>query len=292
MSHKRAWFVHIVILTGVLAFAGSVQSDAAWPRMVESANGVSISYEVHGTGEPTLVFIHGWSCDARYWRAQVPRFSANHRVVTIDLAGHGHSALDRDTYTMAAFGADVAAVVEQAGGEQVVLIGHSMGGPVSVHAAKRMPERVTGIVGVDTFHEVAQELSQEEYDSWMAPLREDFRHGAREFVPQMFIEETDSELRDWVVADMSSAAPEVAVSAMEQMLMDTRSGQALAVFENLEVPVVAINADLWPTNVEGNREHLDSFDAVILEGTDHFLHMAVPETFNRELEKVIAELSD
>ena len=40
-----------------------------------SKDGTPISYEIYGNGEPTLVFVHGWSCDARYWRAQLPHFS-------------------------------------------------------------------------------------------------------------------------------------------------------------------------------------------------------------------------
>ncbi|GAB6058388.1 alpha/beta fold hydrolase [Desulfonatronum parangueonense] len=285
------------LLVGAVAFcflifmlSAQVLADSVWPRMVGSADGVPISYEVHGTGEPTLVFVHGWSCDGRYWRMQAPYFSNNHRVVVIDLAGHGHSGLGREEYTMDAFGKDVQAVVEEVGAEQVILVGHSMGGPVSVAAARLMPGRVIGVIGVDTFHDVSHPMTREEFDSWMALLRPDFATGAARFVGQMFIEKTDPALRDWVVADMSAAPPKAALSAMEHMLSAVVSGEALSAFDGLETPIVAINADLWPTNVEANQRHMHSFDVVIMEGTDHFLHMAVPESFNRKLEDVIAGL--
>ena len=67
------------------------QAQTVWPRVALSKDGTPISYEVHGAGDPTLVFVHGWSCDARYWREQVPYFSKKYRVITVDLAGHGHS---------------------------------------------------------------------------------------------------------------------------------------------------------------------------------------------------------
>ncbi|PTN34438.1 alpha/beta hydrolase [Desulfonatronum sp. SC1] len=280
--------VAIGCFLSLLMLNTQVLADSVWPRMVGSADGVPISYEVHGTGEPTLVFVHGWSCDGRYWRMQVPHFSKNHRVVVIDLAGHGHSGLGREDYAMDAFGEDVQAVVEEVGAEQVILVGHSMGGPVSVAAARLMPGRVIGVIGVDIFQDVSHPMTQEEFDSWMGLLQPDFAAGAAQFVRQMFIEKTDPVLRDWVVADMSAAPPKVAVSAMEQMLSDVVSGDALFAFDGLETPIVAINADLWPTNVEANRRHMHSFDAVIIEGTDHFLHMAEPEAFNRKLEGVIA----
>ncbi len=85
----------------------AAQAWAEWPRIAASKDGVPISFEVHGSGEPTLVFVHGWSCDSRYWREQVPALSPKHRVVVLDLAGHGHSGAGRKRYTTAAFGAIV-----------------------------------------------------------------------------------------------------------------------------------------------------------------------------------------
>ena len=73
----------------------SVHAETQWPRVAVSKDGTPISYEVFGTGEPLLAFVHGWSCDARYWRAQVPVFSKKHRVMVLDLAGHGHSGTSR-----------------------------------------------------------------------------------------------------------------------------------------------------------------------------------------------------
>src|SRR5512136_2917958 len=80
-SARPVGWLAIVLLT-----CGTIQAQTEWPRVVASKDGVPISYEVHGQGEPTLVFVHGWSCDARYWRAQLAQFSKNHRVVTLDLA--------------------------------------------------------------------------------------------------------------------------------------------------------------------------------------------------------------
>src|SRR3954466_8079218 len=115
----------------------------------KSADGVPIHYEVQGRGEPALVFVHGWAIDGRYWDAQVPVFARTHRVVTLDLAGHGRSGRERKDWTVAAFGQDVRAVVEALKLPRVVLIGHSMSGNVVLEAAKMMPECVVGIIPVD-----------------------------------------------------------------------------------------------------------------------------------------------
>lgn len=287
----RGFTLHGVRYLGLvllLAFANqALAAEVNWPRMTDSADGVPIAYEVQGSGEPTLVFIHGWSSDGRYWRGQLPYFSQSHRVVTIDLAGHGHSGLGRDAFTMPAFGEDVKAVLDDLEVEQALLIGHSMGGPVSVEAARLVPERVIGIVGVDTFHHVASEISQEQRDGMLEPLQQDFAPAARQFVASMFIESTDPKLRDWIMHDVAAAPPEVAISVMEDMLSRHADGEAARHFEELTIPVVAINADLWPTDIEANRQLMPEFEAVIMEDTDHFLHMAEPAAFNRELERMI-----
>ncbi len=118
-----------------------------------------------------------------------------------------------------------------------------------------------------------------------------FKTRAAGFVGQMFVDGTEPGLRNWIVADMAAASPEVAISAMENMLADAVSGAVLDAFDGLEVPLMAINADLWPTEVEANRSHLPRFEAAIVEGTDHFLHMAEPEAFNRALAEVIGALT-
>jgi pimeloyl-ACP methyl ester carboxylesterase len=69
-----------------------------------SADGVLINYEVQGHRLPALIFIHGWSCDLTYWQKQVDYFASRYTVVAIDLGGHGDSGLNRDRWTMPAFG--------------------------------------------------------------------------------------------------------------------------------------------------------------------------------------------
>lgn len=87
-----------------------------------------IAYDVVGKGNTALIFIHGWSCDGRYWQNQIPYFAKEYQVITVDLAGHGHSSLNRAEYSMGAFANDVKAIVEQEHIDRAILIGHSMGG--------------------------------------------------------------------------------------------------------------------------------------------------------------------
>lgn len=275
----------------ILAF-GETQAQAEWPRVVLSKDGTPVSYEVYGAGEPALVFVHGWSCDSRYWREQVPVFSRKNRVIVLDLAGHGHSGMTRTKYTMAAFGEDVRAVTEATGSRSVILIGHSMGGSVIAEAARLMPGRVIGLIGIDTLENIEYPLTPEELRKMIAPLEANFQTGSRQFVGEMISPGTAPLVREWILSDISAAPPAVALSAINEMMTQYITGDAAGIFEQIRIPVVTVNGDMWPVNYEANRRHMFSYEAIVLKGADHFLMMDRPEEFNRALKRAIRMLAD
>lgn len=286
-------FVSLVFCLVFLAFSFlEVQAQAVWPRVALSKDGTPISYEVYGAGEPTIVFVHGWSCDARYWREQMPYFSKKHRVVTLDLAGHGHSGTTRKHYTMEAFGDDVRAVTEATSGSKVILVGHSMGGSVIAEAARLMPGRVIGLIGIDTLENIEYPMTREELQKLVAPLEENFRDGSRQFVGDMIASKTDPQLHEWILSDMSAAPSSVAMSAMKEMMSQYITGKAAKVFEEIRIPVITVNGDLWPINYEANRRHMFSYNAIVLKEADHFLMIDRPIDFNKALEKAILMLME
>jgi pimeloyl-ACP methyl ester carboxylesterase len=290
MPAGKHWVCLVASMLFLILTVGVIRAETEWPHMAFSKDGVPISYEIYGSGEPTLVFVHGWSCDARYWRSQLPYFSKNHRVVTLDLAGHGHSGAARSQYTMAAFGEDVRAVVEATGSRSVILIGHSMGGPVIAEAALLMPDRVTGLIGIDTFKNIESPLTGRVLKKMMAPLEEDFQKGSRQFAGRMISPRTDPQLREWILSDIAAAPPAVALSAMKEMMSQYVTGEAAKTFDKIRIPVITVNGDLLPINYEANRRHMFSFDAIVLKEADHFLMMDRPEEFNQALEQAVNKL--
>ena len=279
--------IYVITIMLLMLLSGTALAQSVWPGVAISRDGTPIAYEVQGSGETTLVFVHGWSCDARYWRMQVPAFANKYRVITLDLAGHGHSGAKRERYTMTAFGEDVKAVAEATGSERVILIGHSMGGTVIVEAARLMPKRVIGLIGVDTLENIEYPLTTEEFEKMVAPMKADFSSGVREFVKEMIVPATDPTLAEWILADMSSAPSEIALSATEEMMSLYITGEAAKMFKDVRVPVVSVNADLWPIDYEANRRHMASYEAIVLKGADHFLMMARPLEFNGALERAV-----
>ena len=291
MQIKLKTFCKIVCLVLLILAFGDAPAAAEWPHIVFSKDGTPISYEIFGAGEPTLVFVHGWSCDARYWRAQVPVFSKKYRVVVLDLAGHGHSGMSRKKYSMGSFGEDVRAVTESTGSHSVILIGHSMGGSVIAEASRRMPGRVIGLIGIDTLEDVEYPMTREELKKMITPLEVNFRDGSRQFVGEMIASNTNRQLREWILSDMSTAPPSVAISAMNEMMNQYVTGEAAKIFKEIRIPVITVNGDLWPINYEANRRHMISFNAIVLKKADHFLMMDRSIDFNKALEKAILMLT-
>jgi len=248
-----------------------------------SADRVPICYEVRGAGFPSLIFVHGWSCDRRYWIRQLDHFAQKYQVVAIDLAGHGESASGRQAWTMPAFGKDVAAVVEKLRPKKVVLIGHSMGGDVVVEAARRMRDRVVGLVWVDTYFRLGSPRTKNEVDAFMAPLRRDFVTGVRALARGMFLPHSEAKLVDWVVADMSAAPPDVALAAVEKAI--TFEPEILVGLRELEIPKAVINGKWRPTDIDCLERY--GFEVVVMSDVGHFPMMEAPERFNRILSGLI-----
>ena len=258
--------------------------------VVESFDGVPISYSQYGKGNVTLVFIHGSCCDSRYWYKQIPFFERKYSLVTIDLAGHGHSGLDRKRYTMKAFGKDIKAVVDEIDAKKVILIGHSIGGVVIAEAALLMPQQVVGLIGVDTLHNVEHPFTQEEINSLILSLEDNFKKTVAGFIRSVAGEEIDKQLLKWVIADISSTPPHVSISMLKEQAKQYAHEESAHLFDTIKIPVYCINSDLRPTDVEANRRHMISFNVRILKGKGHLLMLEASEEFNIVLGDVIREI--
>lgn len=254
---------------------------------IASADGLQIAYSEAGDGDVAVVLIHGWMCDQSYWDEQVPFLAEHYRVVTIDLGGHGESGMHREGWPLAAFATDVEAVVKHLDLSPVLLVGHSMGGPVALQAAALLGDRVLGVVGVDTLHNVEAKYDPEQVQPFLHALENDFPTACEAFVRDMFTADADTELIDHIASDMCSGPSEVGSSLMRQF-MDTDIDAIIAA---TSVPVRSINADKWPTDVEVNRKHAADYDVVIVEGVGHFLMMEKPATFNPILADVLMEIA-
>jgi pimeloyl-ACP methyl ester carboxylesterase len=259
------------------------------PHIAIAPDGVHVQYRTFGAGEPALVFIHGWSCDSNYWREQIPAFKDKYTLVTVDLAGHGGTDGNRSDWTMARFGQDVATALAAVPNQQIILVGHSMGGNAAIEAARLLKGRVIGIIGVDTFKSIGAPLpSKAQIDAIVKPFEADFIGTTRSMVnDHFFAANANPQLKQKVAYDMSLSQPRVGIAALRAVLQY----DFVEPLKDVSVPIVAINSDLGePVNEVRIRKLLPKYRQVVLAGDGHFLMMEDPARFNPALEQEIQAL--
>jgi pimeloyl-ACP methyl ester carboxylesterase len=150
----------------VSATASLSEQNAVWPkdRFVDSSDGARLAYTVRNesaAGIP-VVFMNGWTCPDAYWKNIAPGIiDAGHPTMFFDTRGHGQSGLPDDAIRRAPndipreevsvnrIATDIVEIIEHAGLDRAVLVGHSMG-VQGIFEAYRVggSERVAGIVPV------------------------------------------------------------------------------------------------------------------------------------------------
>ena len=137
---------------------GGIQPAAYTSRFVE-ANGLKLHYLDYGTaGRPSMLCVHGGAAHAHWFDFVAGGFTADYHVRALDLRGHGDSAwADPPVYAFEKYASDVNEVVEELDLRDFVLIGHSMGGMVSLIYSATHPGRVGKLVLVDTTMQLSKE---------------------------------------------------------------------------------------------------------------------------------------
>jgi len=254
---------------------------------VRASDGVPIVWETHGHGAPTLVLIHCWCGNRSFWKNQVDELARDHQVITFDLPGHGDSGHDRAHWSIDGFGADVARLLSELQLQHVILIGHSMGGPVALSAAARMKGCIEGIIAVDTLHDADQGMTREQVDALATTLEKDFDAGMEQMIPNLLPSDADPALTRWLIDQEVKTDHRAAIALMR----DFPDLDLPALFRSAHVPIRGINSanSPWRTNVAGNRKYAD-YDAIVLKDVGHYPHLEKPAEFNAALQRTLDEL--
>ena len=257
-------------------------------KACHAADGVTIVYSACGAGEPALLFIHGGLADRIFWDAELRSFGDRHRVVALDLPGHGESGSNREKWGIPEFGADVKAVADAERLKHTILFGNSLGGPVAVEAALLMPGRVTGVVGVDTFQSLAYQMTPEECRQRAESFRADYTGCVKQMVKMLFHPDADPSILAEATERMQKTPPDAAYA----MFVSLGGYDPAAAARRLTVPLRAINGDLYPTDVTRNRKINADFDVIAMKHMGHYPMLERPEEFDAHVATIVAMLSD
>lgn len=281
--HLRVTILFLILL---LANACSIRKDPSAGEVASDGN--AVHYEVHGRGDQTLLLVHGWSNTLHVWDQQIQHFSQKYRVVAVDLPGYGASKNNRNSWAMADFGKDVAAVITHLKLDQVILVGFSMGGPVSIETARRLPEKIKGIVLVDILQNPDGTYTDDMIQNITTTYMDAVTHPTAEKVKPFFKTRT-AELSQKYIA-MVKEAPKTGWSDSLENCLVWLSQSAVTSIKSLNIPILAINADQYPTDAEAFRKYNPAFKARIIKDVYHCVFWESPDTFNQYLEESIQDI--
>ncbi|MHC4951335.1 MAG: alpha/beta fold hydrolase [Planctomycetota bacterium] len=257
-------------------------------------NGHKVHYQVEGSGDKTIVFIHGWSCDTEFWKYQTPAFKDDYRVILIDLPGHGKSDAPEMDYTMVAFADAVKAVLDHSSTEKAVVAGHSMGFAVACQFAIKYPTNAAGLCSVDGFF-LRIPADPEEFATLKQNIEmvkgglkmPDRQAFLNMFLESMYTEKTTPQIRQFILERMSATAKHVGDSAMDD-LFNLDNWQDLPV---LDVPTLAVYVSN-PHQTEADRaflrEKFTNLDYHEIADYSHFFMLETPDYFNTTLKAFLA----
>ncbi|MFH0344709.1 MAG: alpha/beta fold hydrolase [Chromatiales bacterium] len=290
MKSRIALFsITACLVFSLFAIGCEQQGKGATTGELKVKDGSLIVYDDLGSGAPTLVFIHCWSCNRHYWKNPLSEFSKDHRLVLIDLPGHGDSkAGTSPPITVNAMAEDVAAVMDHLHVKNAILVGSSMGGPIALEVARLRPQRVRGIVGVDNLHNVEMQYPKAMFENAASQMEVDYAKAVREFIPSMFAPKADPKVVTWTADQAAtSCEPKVCIPLFRSF----PTLELKKVMRTANVPIRNINAlpystDSPKTNVEVNRRYAD-FDAVEIDDVGHFIMLEKPQEFSASLREQI-----
>jgi pimeloyl-ACP methyl ester carboxylesterase len=249
------------------------------PLSAATVDGLAIHSSTSGTGNATVIFIHGWTCDSSSWSSQVPAFAKKYRVVTIDLPGHGRSASPKDgKLSMGLFARAVEAVRAETKADRVVLVGHSMGAPVIREYARLYPQHVAGLVSVDG----PLDLRGFPPPNFTQPPPMVGAEGvkAREkMIRGMFVPQTAPALQEHILKMMLGTSEATANGAMAAVF-----DPSLSKTDVIKAPALSVYAGTAQVpDSKVMKEVLPNSEVTQVAGTGHFVMMEKPEEFNRVL---------
>lgn len=168
----------------------------------------TLFYKDSGSGATTFVLVHGFTCDHSDWQSQVDALRQRHRVIAVDLNGHGQSPQGEPE--PAAMAVELANLIDSLKLTRPILVGHSMGTRVITHAATVTETAIDGLIMVDG----SRGASTPEQLARVQQIRQgqDYEHYARNLFGQMFSPAIDPKTRDRIIQRAVDMDPQWAMT--------------------------------------------------------------------------------
>ncbi len=154
---------------------------AAGSGQTVTVNGAQIHYEVAGRGR-ALVLIHGYPLSSGLFREQLAGLQNQFQVIALDLRGFGHSTTPGARSSIEIYARDVLALMDYLHLDHAIVGGHSMGGITALAMEAEAPERIDGLILIDTTARPAQVFERK---LWLGYAQQAYKLGVASFVPSV-----------------------------------------------------------------------------------------------------------
>ncbi len=286
-----------IVITGLLVMGSTllVPRSVAGQAATVDVNGVSLRYEVEGSGKP-LVLIHGWALSQTEWEGQVELLSPHYKVIRYDRRGFGESSGKPDD---TADPADLKALLETLGYPRAHILGHSAGGAVALTFAVRYPEMVDGLIlfgpgpPADGFGLPWDGADAFPWEEWTAIARtygiDSLRAAMSPLADMMFPGRPDGarrarkEIAAYQGLDLiDPAAPSNLVEPARIDELRTVRAPTLVIVGQYEMPYNQVWADALTYGITGAKK-------VVVPGGGHAVNWVEPERFVAEILRFLRE---
>jgi pimeloyl-ACP methyl ester carboxylesterase len=252
---------------------------------------VRLFYTDDGSGDPALLFVHGFACDSHDWSWQLPHFQEKRRVVAVDLRGHGRSSAPDRGYGAVDLAGDVAALLRQLAVDPVIAVGHSLGASVVSALAIEHPDLITGLVCVDPAYLIPDDMGAYTGELLEAVRSSDPVPIVGQIFGAMESPGLPAALHGWHLRRAAGTPDHVLRQALESQLGNmTLYSQSVDYLSRRTCPVLAFYADPDRAPLERPLLGDDRSRLVTWEGAGHWLHQERPTEFNALVETWLASL--
>lgn len=248
------------------------------------AQGLTIAYDDVGRGTPAVVLIHGAFGSRSHFAAQVEHLARRHRVVALDLHGHGESDLPKEGFRISDFTGDVIAVCEAGGLDRAVLCGHSFAGAIAMEVAAARPDLVAGVVLLDGTILYPEGLRTQALGS-LVPVLEGpgWAEAMQGFLGGRGFGPSDSpDLKARVMEEIGRGPGGLAAPLMRYIL----SSDHASLIASSDCPLLYIHARV-PTDLARLRELRPDAVIAAVAGSGHWMMLEVPDQVNAMLDRFL-----
>lgn len=281
------------LLAATLVFlflACNNKTDKKEVEIVTSIDGNKISYNSCGTGDTTLLFVHGWCINKSYWQSQLDQFCDRYKVVAIDLPGFGESGKNRSDWNFDHYTEDIHSVITQLQLKNVVLFGHSMSGDIILDVDNKYPSDVIAIVGVDNLHEPGYPMSEKDQlqtDTFFLNLSRQFDSTVtKSMTTNLFHSSTDSSVIRRVMNDVYNSDSSIAINVLKAMTAKWQLEKQS--MQKLSHKLYLINSDVIPVKSDSLEKYCkNGFEVFTVSATGHYPMIEKPSAFNQAILKVL-----